>query len=69
MPATTRSAQYPEHGLFWPSGSGTLHLDSADQQRDIIARFGRFQHRNAVLDRASKTREQEFLQRGPRYGQ
>ena len=31
--------------------------------RDIIARFGRFPHRNAVLGRASTPEEAEFLQR------
>jgi uncharacterized protein (DUF924 family) len=29
--------------------------------RDIIARFGRFPHRNAVLGRASTPEEMEFL--------
>jgi uncharacterized protein (DUF924 family) len=29
--------------------------------RDVIARFGRFPHRNAVLGRASTPQELEFL--------
>lgn len=33
----------------------------AEQHRDIIARFGRFPHRNAVLGRASTPEEIEFL--------
>jgi uncharacterized protein (DUF924 family) len=31
------------------------------RHRDIIARFGRFPHRNAVLGRASTPEELEFL--------
>lgn len=36
-------------------------LDFAIRHRDIIARFGRFPHRNAVLGRASTQEEIEFL--------
>ncbi len=36
-------------------------LDYAVRHRDIIARFGRFPHRNAVLGRASTPEETEFL--------
>jgi len=32
--------------------------------RDIIARFGRFPHRNAMLGRASSAEEQKFLDEG-----
>ncbi|MBL9105681.1 MAG: DUF924 domain-containing protein [Myxococcales bacterium] len=35
--------------------------DYAEKHRVIIARFGRFPHRNAVLGRASTPEEQEFL--------
>lgn len=35
--------------------------DYAIQHRDIIARFGRYPHRNAVLGRASTPEETEFL--------
>jgi uncharacterized protein (DUF924 family) len=38
-------------------------LDYARRHRDIIARFGRFPHRNAVLGRPSTAEEQEFLTR------
>lgn len=42
----------------------------AVDHRDIIARFGRFPHRNAVLDRASTSDEAEYLQAGGRtFGQ
>ncbi len=36
-------------------------LAYAIQHRDIIARFGRFPHRNAVLGRDSTEEEREFL--------
>jgi len=37
------------------------YLDYARRHRDIIERFGRFPHRNAVLGRASTSDELEFL--------
>ncbi|MBI4184994.1 MAG: DUF924 domain-containing protein [Proteobacteria bacterium] len=36
-------------------------LDYAIRHRDIIARFGRFPHRNAILGRASTAKEAAFL--------
>src|SRR5690606_35069961 len=36
-------------------------LDYAHQHRDIIARFGRFPHRNRVLGREDTPEEAEFL--------
>lgn len=42
---------------------------SAKEHRDIVARFGRFPHRNAVMARASTPEEIEFLKNGPRFGQ
>jgi len=39
------------------------NLDYAERHRDVIARFGRFPHRNAVLGRASTAEELEFLAR------
>ena len=42
--------------------------DSARDHRDVIARFGRFPHRNAALGRQSTEDEIEFLrQPGPRF--
>ncbi|MBW7849722.1 MAG: DUF924 domain-containing protein [Rhodospirillales bacterium] len=38
-----------------------LALDYAVRHRDIIARFGRFPHRNAILGRPSTPEEIEFL--------
>jgi uncharacterized protein (DUF924 family) len=38
-------------------------LDWAVRHRDVIARFGRFPHRNAVLGRATTPEEQAWLER------
>ncbi|MGH8035683.1 MAG: DUF924 family protein, partial [Lysobacterales bacterium] len=45
------------------------HLDFARQHQDIITRFGRFPYRNAALRRANTPEEEEFLRKGPRFGQ
>ena len=43
-------------------------LEYAVRHRDIIARFGRFPHRNQILGRATTPEEAEFLkQRGSRF--
>lgn len=39
------------------------YLEFAVRHYDIIARFGRFPHRNRVLGRQSTQEEMEFLQR------
>lgn len=44
-------------------------LRFARLHRDIVARFGRFPHRNEALGRASTTEELAFLNDGPRFGQ
>ena len=36
-------------------------LDYAHQHRDVVSRFGRFPHRNAILGRASTAEEQAYL--------
>ncbi len=41
------------------------YLDYAHRHHEVIARFGRFPHRNAVLGRSSTPQELEFLA-GPR---
>ncbi len=38
------------------------YVDYAVRHRDIVARFGRFPHRNAILGRTSSPEEVEFLQ-------
>ena len=43
-------------------GDGTLKF--ARNHRDIIARFGRFPHRNAILGRDNSPEEQTFLDEG-----
>lgn len=45
------------------------NLRSARQHRDIVERFDRFPHRNAVLGRPATPDEEAFLQNGPRFGQ
>ena len=45
------------------------YLDYAHEHRDIIRRFGRFPHRNALLGRTSTAAEQEFLASGKNFGQ
>ncbi|MEP4379908.1 MAG: DUF924 family protein [Alphaproteobacteria bacterium] len=43
------------------SAAEDVALDFAIRHRDIIARFGRFPHRNAILGRESTPEEVEFL--------
>jgi len=44
-------------------------LESARTHRDIIARFGRFPHRNAILGRLDTPEETAYLESGaPRFG-
>jgi uncharacterized protein (DUF924 family) len=44
--------------------AGHENLTYAEQHRDIIRRFGRFPHRNAVLGRETTPEEQAFLDGG-----
>ncbi|HLV76304.1 MAG TPA: DUF924 family protein [Marinobacter sp.] len=44
-------------------------LKSAEDHRNIIARFGRFPHRNKALGRVSTPGELEYLKAGSRFGQ
>jgi uncharacterized protein (DUF924 family) len=44
-------------------------MKHALEHRDVIARFGRFPHRNDVLERASTADELEYLKTAERYGQ
>nr|MBK7067243.1 DUF924 family protein [Deltaproteobacteria bacterium] len=39
-------------------------LSYAEKHRAVIARFGRFPHRNEVLGRESSAEEREFLKAG-----
>ncbi len=47
--------------LFTAIGNAR-HTDYAIRHRDIVARFGRFPHRNAVLGRTSTEEELKFLE-------
>lgn len=44
-----------------PEGPVAGYLDYSRRHRDVIARFGRFPHRNRILGRASTPEELEFL--------
>jgi uncharacterized protein (DUF924 family) len=41
----------------------------ATDHRDIVARFGRFPHRNEVLGRSSTAEELDYLKTADRFGQ
>lgn len=45
------------------------YLQHAHQHRDIVLRFGRFPHRNAVLVRDSSPAELEYLEAASSFGQ
>ena len=45
------------------------NMKSAIEHRDIVARYGRFSHRNEVLDRPSTAEEIEYLKQAKRFGQ
>lgn len=44
-------------------------LKFAREHRDVIARFGRFPHRNEALGRKSTAQEEAYLEKANRYGQ
>ena len=56
-------AQWRGVGLFQAMGLNDL-VPWAELHRDIIARFGRFPHRNAILGRRSTPAELAFLAEG-----
>lgn len=45
------------------------NLDSAREHQAIVAAFGRFPHRNAVLGRPDTPEETAYLHKGQRFGQ
>jgi len=51
-------------GVAFARKLGREALRYANVHRDIIVRFGRFPHRNAVLGRATTPEEQRFLDEG-----
>jgi len=48
---------------------GEENIKSAIDHRDVVARFGRFPHRNEVLGRSTTAEELEYLKNANRYGQ
>ena len=50
--------------LFKATMAGSTNLPFAIEHRDIVARFGRFPHRNDVLGRASRAKEIAYLKHG-----
>ena len=48
----------------WMREIGPENLPFAEEHRDVIARHGRFPHRNAVLGRTSRDEEHAFLAEG-----
>ncbi len=44
------------------TGTSRIYLDYATRHRDLIRKFGRFPHRNAVLGRPPTPEEEAFLQ-------
>lgn len=58
-----------EDACDWPEFRESF-LPFAELHRDIIARFGRFPHRNAILGRRNTPEEEEYLaQEPPAFGQ
>lgn len=53
-----------DRALVLCTALGPQSQHHAAQHRDIIVRFGRFPHRNAVLGRATTQAEQQFLDAG-----
>ncbi|HEY5804738.1 MAG TPA: DUF924 family protein [Lysobacter sp.] len=48
--------------------AGQNYLDYARRHRDVIARFGRFPHRNRELGRINTAEEQDYLDAGGGFG-
>jgi uncharacterized protein (DUF924 family) len=47
----------------------TSALGAAEEHRSIVARFGRFPHRNRALRRPNSADEEVYLRRGASFGQ
>jgi len=61
--AVARFGALRDQRLFRERVGGEEVVRYAERHREIIARFGRFPHRNAVLGRASTPEETDFLTR------
>jgi uncharacterized protein (DUF924 family) len=53
-----------ERSVALARGIGGVDLAHAEHHRDIVKRFGRFPHRNAILGRESTAAEREYLANG-----
>jgi uncharacterized protein (DUF924 family) len=53
-----------ERSVMLARGLGQPNLSHAERHRDIIRRFGRFPHRNAILGRTTTEAEQRYLDEG-----
>jgi uncharacterized protein (DUF924 family) len=66
MHSENREMQERSVALFRQLGARDL-LGYAEHHCQVIERFGRFPHRNAVLERESTIDEEEFLRLEPEY--
>jgi len=70
----SEDARLQEHGVELFEALGRESEDCkvfdkyARMHRDIVVRFGRFPHRNSVLDRESTAEERAFLEQGGTFG-
>lgn len=57
----------------WCKTMSGMHLEQSEKYADIVERFGRFPHRNAILGRTPTPEEEHFLEdwaeKGPPRGQ
>lgn len=62
----SHSETLADHGIAVERGAalGEDYLKHAIGHRDIVARFGRFPHRNAMLGRETSAEERTFLEEG-----
>jgi uncharacterized protein (DUF924 family) len=65
MHSENREMQARSVALFRPLGAEALRY--AEHHQEVIERFGRFPHRNAVLGRESSADEREFLRKESDY--
>lgn len=62
--AHSEDAADQERSVALCRGLGQPSLSHAERHRDIIARFGRFPHRNPILGRTMTAEEQRYLDEG-----
>jgi uncharacterized protein (DUF924 family) len=53
-----------ERAPAWFGDFATIPMAQARKYHELIARFGRFPHRNAMLNRESTSEEREWLESG-----